>query len=79
MDLMLQHFVQVAPVGDNLDALFVGIREFPTNKIILLSPTEKMNDARALSEKLKPFKVPVSIIEIKENMLEFMFETFSDK
>jgi DNA-binding transcriptional ArsR family regulator len=71
---MDQHVVQVAPVGDNLDAIFVGIREFPTKKIILLAPPEKMGDARALEEKLKPFRVPVSIIQIKGNMIETMFD-----
>jgi DNA-binding transcriptional ArsR family regulator len=71
---MDQHVVQVAPVGDNLDAIFVGIREFPTKKIVLLAPPEKMGDARALEEKLKPFRVPVSIIQIKGNMIETMFD-----
>jgi predicted transcriptional regulator len=77
--VMTQHFVQVAPVGDNLDALFVGIREFPTKKIVLLSPSQKMTDAKELENRLLPFKVPVKIIELKGNssILENMFEVFA--
>ncbi|MDG6997536.1 MAG: winged helix-turn-helix transcriptional regulator [Nitrososphaerota archaeon] len=74
---MVQHVVQVAPVGDNLDALFVGIREFPTKKIVLLAPTEKMADAKALEERLKPFRVPVTIIQLKGNMIETMFDVLA--
>jgi DNA-binding transcriptional ArsR family regulator len=74
---MVQHVVQVAPVGDNLDAIFVGIREFPTKKIVLLAPTDKMADASALEEKLKPFRVPVTIIQIKGNMIETMFDVLA--
>ena len=74
---MDQHVLQVAPVGDNLDALFVGIREFPTKKIVLLAPPEKMSDARSLEEKLKPFRVPVTIIQIKGNMIETMFDVLA--
>lgn len=74
---MFQHIVQVAPVGDNLDALFVGIREFPTKKIVLLAPGEKMTDARALEERLKPFRLPVTIIELRGNMIEAMFDVLA--
>jgi hypothetical protein len=70
--------VQVAPVGDNLDALFVGIREFPTKKIVLLAPTEKMTDARELEKRLAPFRVPVQVMELRgTSLLEKMFESFA--
>ncbi|MGI0080559.1 MAG: DUF6293 family protein [Nitrososphaerales archaeon] len=74
---MASHVIQVAPVGDNLDALFVGIREFPTRKIVLLSPSEKMPEARKLEERLLPFRVPVTIIELKGDLLENMFEVLA--
>ncbi|MDH2900631.1 MAG: ArsR family transcriptional regulator [archaeon] len=72
---MPERVVQIAPVGDNLDALFVGLREFPTKKIVLLAPTDKMADARELEKRLAPFKLPVTIIELKgSSILEKMFE-----
>lgn len=72
---MPQRVVQIAPVGDNLDALFVGLREFPTKKIVLLAPTDKMADAKELEKRLAPFKLPVTIIELKgSSILEKMFE-----
>lgn len=75
---MVERFVLIAPVGDNLDALFVGLREFPTKKIILLAPKDKIVDAKKLCEKLEVFKIPLSIKVLDSNMLESMFETFSD-
>jgi hypothetical protein len=75
---MSQRVVQIAPVGDNLDALFVGLREFPTKKIVLLAPTDKMKDAKELANRLAPFKLPVNIIELKgSSILEKMFEVIA--
>ncbi len=71
---MVQRVVQVAPVGDNPDALFIGVREFPTRKIVLMAPPEKMTEARKLEERLLPFKLPVTIYELKGDILEKMFE-----
>jgi hypothetical protein len=75
---MPQRAVQIAPVGDNLDAIFVGLREFPTKRIVLLAPTDKMNDAKELSKRLAPFKLPVKIVELKgSSILEKMFDAFA--
>ncbi len=75
---MAQHLVQIAPVGDNLDALFVGIREFPTKKIVLIAPSEKMTEARELEQRLSPFRLQISLIELKgSSLLEKMFEAFA--
>ena len=37
--------VVIAPVGDNMDALYVGIKEFPTERVILITPEERLEDA----------------------------------
>jgi len=66
-------YVVVAPVGDNMDALFVGIREFPTERVILLSPEERLDAAKKAQNDLERFKVPVKIMEIKGNIWEEMF------
>ena len=36
----------IAPVGDNPKALFVGIKEFPTEKVYLLTPHENLRRAK---------------------------------
>ena len=65
--------VIIAPVGDNMDALYVGIREFPTERIILLTPESRMEEARKAQNDLERFKIPVKITEIKGNIWEEMF------
>jgi len=74
---MAQHYVLIAPVGDYPNALFIGLREFPTSKIILVVPQNRMQEANKLQESLEPFKVPVKVLEIKDDLLENMFELFS--
>ncbi|MFH1364699.1 MAG: DUF6293 family protein [Candidatus Aenigmatarchaeota archaeon] len=70
--------IVVAPVGDQLESLFGGLKEFPTEKIILISPEEKMEDANNAKRDLERFKIPVDIIKIKGNIWEEMFKTISD-
>lgn len=71
-------YIVVAPVGDNLRALFVGIREFPTEKVILVAPTSKLKDAKDLSKKLNDLTIKSKIIEISGNMMEEMFRVFGE-
>ncbi len=66
----------IAPVGDNLKALFVGIKEFPTDKVYLITPSEKIRDAQKLRDKLEEFTIKSEIIEVSGNMLEEMFSQF---
>jgi len=35
----------IAPVGDNINALFVGLKEFPTERIYLLTPAAYLKTA----------------------------------
>src|SRR3989338_11460365 len=68
----------IAPVGDNMDALFIGLREFPTEKVILLTPTERNKDAEKAMQDLDRFKIPTKIIEIKGNIWEEMFRKIAE-
>ena len=66
----------IAPAGDNLKALFVGIKEFPTEKVFLLAPSEYLKEAKKYSRKLREFTIKSEIIELPRNNLEEMFEVF---
>ncbi|MBI4174223.1 MAG: hypothetical protein HY517_01150 [Candidatus Aenigmarchaeota archaeon] len=59
----MKHTV-VAPVGDSIDALFVGIKEFPTEKIVLITPKKYASEAAMAQKELKKFRIPVRIVEI---------------
>ncbi|MBN2518594.1 MAG: hypothetical protein JXB14_07115 [Candidatus Altiarchaeota archaeon] len=66
-------YLIIAPVGDHMDALFVGIREFPTKKVVLVSPENRLQAAEGAKKDLEKFQIPVDIIPIKGNIWE---ETF---
>jgi hypothetical protein len=68
----------IAPVGSNMDALYVGIREFPTERIILISPENMLESAEKAKEELQKFKIPVQIREIKGNLWEETFRTVAE-
>jgi hypothetical protein len=68
----------IAPVGSNMDALYVGIREFPTERIILISPENMLDAAEAARKELEKFKIPVQIREIKGNLWEETFRTVAE-
>ncbi|MDP6642093.1 MAG: DUF6293 family protein [Candidatus Nanoarchaeia archaeon] len=65
--------VIIAPVGDNMDALFVGIKDFPTERIILLSPKNRLDEAEKAKSDLEKFQIPTKIMEIEGNVWEEMF------
>ncbi|MFH1211250.1 MAG: DUF6293 family protein [archaeon] len=71
----------IAPVGENMDALYQGLNEFPTERIILISPESKIDIAEKTKKELEKFKVPVIIKVIKgdgtSGLWESMFETIS--
>ena len=64
----------VAPVGDYIEDLYVGIREVPTKKVILISPKEKMQIAEETKSNLEKFKVPTTIVEVKGFIWEEIFK-----
>jgi len=70
--------VVIAPVGDNMDDLYVGIKEFPTERVILITPENRMDEAKKVQEELKKFKIPVQITEIKGNIWEAMFQKIAE-
>lgn len=68
----------IAPVGDNMNAIFIGIKEFPTEKIYLLAPTDYMKAADKSVKDLDRFGIPSKIIEIKGEIWEDMFRKIGE-
>jgi DNA-binding transcriptional ArsR family regulator len=67
----------IAPVGDYMDDLYVSIKEFPTEKIILMTPKDRVKDAQDAKDSLEKFKIPTKIMEIEGNLWEEIFKTVS--
>lgn len=70
-------YTVIAPLGDNVKALYVGIKEFPTDELYLLTPKSRYDEAKEVEKKLELFSIPVYIIETKEELMESMFFQFS--
>ncbi|MBW2970624.1 winged helix-turn-helix domain-containing protein [Candidatus Woesearchaeota archaeon] len=70
--------IVVAPVGDNIDALFVGMREFPTEKVVLISTAKNMEKAEKAKKELERFKVPATIKMIEGDIWEGTFKLVAD-
>jgi len=70
-------YTVIAPAGDNLDALFVGMKEFAMERLYLITPRNNFDKAKEVEDKLKVFSIPVTILEMKEGLMEAMFYQFS--
>lgn len=70
--------IVIAPVGENLDSLFVGIREFPTEKVILISTPESDGNTQRMREDLEKFKIPVDVHEIGSGSWRDIFGSISN-
>jgi len=67
--------VVVALVGETVfDNLFAGIKEFPTEKVYLITTKERLNDAKKVVKDLERFKIAHEIVDIEGNIWD---ETFS--
>lgn len=71
-------YVFIAPVGDNIDALFIGVRDFPTEKVVLLAPANRTSEAQRAKKELEKFHIPCQIFEIKGNVWEEMFKKIAE-
>jgi len=67
--------VQVAILGGNEAAVFVGLRNFPAHKLVLVSPTANLDQSEVISSKLgETLKLPVRIVEVKNSLIQTMLD-----
>ncbi|HII16899.1 TPA: hypothetical protein HA361_03220 [Candidatus Woesearchaeota archaeon] len=72
-------YIMVAAVGKRTDNLFIGIREFPVEQLVLLSFESNASEFvdNTIAE-LERFKVPVSVHNIKGDAWEGTFKAIGD-
>lgn len=70
--------VMIAPVSDHTDALFVGLKEFPTEKVVLLAPEGRFGDAEKIKRDLEKFTIPAVVFQVSEKGMEDVFRIFSE-
>jgi len=71
-------YVVVAPVSENIDGLFVGIKEFSTSRVILITPKDKLETAKQAKKELEKFQIPAQIKQIEGNLWEEMFRVIAE-
>lgn len=73
----MEKYSIIAPLGDNFDAIYLGIREFPTEKIYLIHAGSDLRRADELKKELEKFRIALHPVEIRGNLLEGMFRAFA--
>lgn len=67
--------LQIAVLGGSDDAVLVGLRNFPTHKLILLSTSDSLNQAHQLSKKLtETLKLTVDVKQLSDGTISSMLE-----
>ncbi len=67
--------LQIAVLGGSDDAVLVGLRNFPTHKLILLSTSDSLNQAHQLSKKLtETLKLTVDVRQLSDGTISSMLE-----
>jgi DNA-binding transcriptional ArsR family regulator len=57
--------IVIAPMGDYMDSLYVGLKEFPTEKVVLLCPQNYKKEVEAVKKDLEKFKIDCHVINVK--------------
>lgn len=61
--------LQLAPVGDEVDAVMVGVRDYPVAKLVLLATKKYERAAMDAAKKLSVLKLPTQVVPIGANVL----------
>jgi DNA-binding MarR family transcriptional regulator len=67
----------VAPVGENLESIFMAIRDFPSEKIYLIykgKHNDRIDELKSVADRLR---IAVQVIDMKGSLLEGMFKIFA--
>ncbi|MBR9693245.1 winged helix-turn-helix transcriptional regulator [Candidatus Woesearchaeota archaeon] len=63
----------IAPVGGENDTIFLGIKEFPTERIILVAEPDFLREAENIKKDLERFKIPTRVERLKGPVWEELF------
>jgi len=68
--------LQIAILGGSDEPVFVGLRNFPAHKLLLISLIENSAQSKALSAKLADtLKLAVNVIELHDSSIQTMLDT----
>jgi DNA-binding transcriptional ArsR family regulator len=75
---MTNKYTVIAPVGKKIEDIFVGIKEFTTERVILLATDEMIDLAKKTQKDLERFKIPTTIKEVKGHTWESTFKAVAE-
>lgn len=61
--------LQIATVGEDLDPIMVGVREYPVSRLILIHTPEFEEQARRARALLQPLKLDTQLIEVQGDIM----------
>ena len=70
-------FTLIAPVGGDIEAVYMGIREFPTEKIFLIHSGKDSPKTESFERELQKFRIPLQRIEVKGTALGGILRAFA--
>jgi DNA-binding transcriptional ArsR family regulator len=70
--------VMIVPFEGEHDAIFLGIKEFPSEKIILISPASRYAEANKFKEDAAKLRIIVQIIELQTETIDEFFKVFNE-
>lgn len=70
---MIAKHVILAPVGGETDTIFLGIKEFPTERVILISEKDYLSEAEKIKRDLERFRIPAQIQQMRGPIWEEIF------
>ncbi len=70
---MRKRAIMVAIVGNNIDPLWMAIRDFPTERVVLLSERRMLKKAEGVRKDLLKFHIPAQIAILSGNIWEDIF------
>lgn len=68
----------IAPVGDYMKNLFIGLREFPAARVVLIATKNQLEKAKETQKDLDKFKIATQIIEIEGSIWEAFFQKIAE-
>ena len=66
-------YTLIAPVGEDWENIYIGIREFPIKKVVLIASVESADTVAKVRKDLEKFRIPIEVIQIRGDMFEEFF------
>lgn len=70
-------YTMIAPIGDNPDALYASINEFPIERLVVITTEDKSNQVEKIKKDFSKFRIDVDTVKIEGNLWEETFKVIS--